>query len=92
MRLTALKAKFIGMMGEKSRIAVMMNCPCGCEHKLYIPFANPIGGGKPDESRVLWQRTGETIDTLTLSPSVQRTGSCPKLWHGWIRNGEAVPA
>lgn len=38
-----------------------------------------------------WQRTGETLDTLTLSPSVQRGEPCPKRWHGYIRNGEAVP-
>lgn len=95
MRLSALNAKFVSMMGEKSQIAVIMDCPCGCQHKLYVPFANPIGGGKPDDSSVLWQRTGETIDTLTLSPSVHRSPAkgtpCPKAWHGWIRNGEAVP-
>ncbi len=35
---------------------------------------------------VLWQRTGETFETLTLSPSVD--ASRAGCWHGFITNGE----
>ena len=42
----------------------------------------------------VWQFEGgienASFDTLTLHPSVD--GSSGGLWHGWIRNGEAVPA
>lgn len=33
-----------------------------------------------------WQRTGETFDTLTLSPSIDC--SAWNHWHGFVRNGE----
>jgi hypothetical protein len=60
---------------------------------LYVPFANPLDGGECYEQRDGkpwgWARIGDTIDTLTLSPSVQRGEPCPKKWHGWISNGEA---
>lgn len=35
--------------------------------------------------RILWQRTGETFDTLTLTPSVD--ASHFGHWHGHITNG-----
>jgi len=34
----------------------------------------------------LWQRTGETFETLTLSPSVDASKSGH--WHGHVTNGE----
>jgi hypothetical protein len=34
---------------------------------------------------VLWQRTGETFETLTLTPSVDC--SAWGHWHGFITNG-----
>jgi hypothetical protein len=38
---------------------------------------------------VLWQRTGETFETLTLAPSID----CSKWghWHGLITNGDCNP-
>jgi len=97
MKLTALNAEFVvRSMGDAAKIGLILNCPCGCIHRLYVPFANPIGGGPTDDTKPLWQRTGETIETLTLSPSVYRSPAkgtpCPKAWHGYIRAGEAVPA
>jgi hypothetical protein len=35
---------------------------------------------------VVWGRTGDTFDTLTLSPSVD--ASAAGHWHGWVSNGE----
>lgn len=35
---------------------------------------------------ILWQRTGDTFETLTLSPSVDC--SAWKHWHGWVQGGE----
>lgn len=102
MRLSDLEARFIGAGGhhivgnppQRHGVGVIMNCPCGCEHLLYVPFSNPLDGGpcllEKDGKPWGWQRTGETIETLTLSPSVQRGEPCPKKWHGWIRSGQAV--
>lgn len=36
----------------------------------------------------LWQRQGETFETLTLSPSVNASASGH--WHGWVRNGQVT--
>lgn len=35
-----------------------------------------------------WQRTGDTFETLTLSPSVDASASGH--WHGFVRNGAIV--
>ena len=55
--------------------------------RLAVWFANPIDGGPPtDDAKTLWTRTGDTFETLTLSPSVD--ASSDGHWHGFIRNGE----
>lgn len=93
MRLVELDAKFIGTQ-TRERIGVIMNCPCGCESRLYVPFENPPDGGPCAEMRDGkpwgWKRNGDTIETLSLTPSVQRGEPCPKRWHGYITGGEAV--
>lgn len=103
MKLKDLNAEFVGAGGpgitnadgstpeRRSGVGVIMDCPCGeCdEHRrLFVPFRNPIDGGPPMKYGALWERTGDTIESLTLSPSVNRLDGCR--WHGWIRNGEAV--
>lgn len=100
-KLVDLDAHFIGAGGPgtfdadgsqsavRTGVGVVMNCPCGCDRDLYVPFANPLDG-KPQRGPQGWQRAGDTIDTLTLSPSVLRKGPGSCGWHGWIRNGEAV--
>lgn len=91
MKLIDLDACFV-TRGDNRSIGVTCLCPCGCEHRLYVPFSNPIGGGLRDDGRHYWIRTGETLETLTLTPSIQRHFPCPKSWHGWIRDGEIVDA
>ncbi len=55
--------------------------------RLYVPFANPIDG-KPQfgSAGTYWQRTGDTFETLTLTPSVD--ASAFRHWHGFITAGE----
>jgi len=36
----------------------------------------------------LWQRTGETFEDMTLSPSIDASNSGH--WHGHITNGEVL--
>jgi len=72
-------------------VGVLLDCPCGNadeDHQLFVPFANPLDGGPPVQTGKNngWQRTGETFETLTLTPSIQRVGGCG--WHGFITNGE----
>lgn len=76
---------------ERRGVGIILECPCGCPDKLYVPFANPIDGGPTREGNVVWKREGDTFETLTLSPSIRRIphgGSCG--WHGFIQGGKIV--
>lgn len=54
--------------------AVYFDCPEGhedCKH--VIPFTPALDGSRPTrEPGRAWERTGETFETLTLSPSIRR--------------------
>lgn len=99
-KLTELNAKFIGAGGpgvfnadmtqaeERHGVGVIMDCPCGCDSQLFVGFENPLDGKGPFNSGApRWKRVGDTIEALTLTPSVQRKGPCG--WHGFITDGEA---
>lgn len=104
--ITELNARFVGHGGDgvldknhnpvpfTPGVGVMMDCPCGCESMMYVGFENPIGGSLPpslaSSPEAKWKRTGDTIETLTLSPSIRRVGGCK--WHGFIKNGQATRA
>jgi hypothetical protein len=57
-----------------------------------VPFSNPIKavGDLWVGNQAHWQRTGETFDTMTLTPSIRRLDGCA--WHGFVTNGEIVNA
>jgi hypothetical protein len=72
-------------------MALTFRCP-HCKIRLAVWFKNPIDGGPPHEEKradgtmwPLWQRTGETFEDLTLSPSVD--ASAQGHWHGFITKG-----
>lgn len=70
---------------ELKGMGITFDCPCGkCGERPGIPFTNPISGGK-DQSGVTWKRTGETIEDLSLTPSIRRMGGCK--WHGFLTDG-----
>jgi hypothetical protein len=72
---------------ERRGVGVMCNCPCGCDQRLYVPFRNPLDDGPSyDPDRPAWDRTGDTFETLTLTPSIRRAHGCG--WHGFITGGE----
>lgn len=102
MRITQLNATFVGAGGpgitnadgspapERKGVGLMMDCPCGnkdCE-PLYVAFENPLDGGPAhaNKHQPLWERTGDTVETVTLRPSILRVGSCG--WHGYLTNGD----
>lgn len=90
---------------ERHGVGISFLCPCaectgkrtGEEDKdfylrVYVGFANPLDGGPPHDPRpgAQWQRTGETFETLQLSPSIlsdKAKGGCG--WHGYV--GKDVP-
>lgn len=76
-------------MPERDGVAVEFDCPCGaCGIRCLVPFDNPVDGLGPwDPARSLWRRTGDTFETLTLTPSILRTPPYGCGWHGFITNG-----
>jgi hypothetical protein len=101
-RLTDLDPRFLGSGGEgvtingqpapeRTGVGVDLDCPCGCGRRLFVAFRNPLDGGPPiHPAASQWQREGDSFEALTLSPSIRRRDGCG--WHGYIRNGEVVPA
>lgn len=68
-------------------MAVSFECPCCRKIRLAVWFANPIDGLPPtDDASHLWNRAGETFETLTLTPSID--ASDDGHWHGFITAGE----
>lgn len=74
---------------RRERIGLICNCPkCGEDHPLFVPFANPPDGEPPVyPANAVWHRTGDVLETLTLTPSILRK-DCG--WHGFITNGEIL--
>lgn len=77
---------------ERDGIGVSFDCPCGCDQRCVVLFENPTDGGPRLEgyTKTLWQRTGDTFETLTLTPSILRTPPRGCGWHGFITNGEVI--
>jgi len=99
MRLTDLHPKFLALSDGRAGCGVQCDCPCGNPAclPLFVPFLNPLDGGPPFHVSATgepwgWQRTGDTFETLTLTPSIQRMDKDGCRWHGFITNGEVTGA
>ena len=101
MRLTTLNPRWVSSGGEgitrngvpvprRDGVGVSFDCPCGDDERCgraFVRFSNPLDGQPPDDPELTsWERTGETFETLTTKPSIQRVGGCN--WHGFITDGE----
>lgn len=92
MKLTDLDPNWFTTDPGRHGMGITLLCPCkpGCDTHLGVWFANPIDGGPPAPPECLpkprWQRTGETFETMSLTPSVDASASGH--WHGFITNGE----
>lgn len=75
---------------ERLGVGLSCDCPCGCGARMAVAFANPIRGGEPviNPGENTWQREGDTFETLTLTPSIQRADPGGCRWHGFLTNGE----
>lgn len=105
MKVTDLNPQFVGMGGPHVRyeatgktvppregVGMSFDCPCGCGTQGYVGFANPLDGGPSvHPAQGQWQRTGETFETITLTPSIYRPKPHGCGWHGYFTNGEVVP-
>lgn len=108
MRLTELHPRFLGAGGEgisntdgspapkRTGVGLRFDCPCGCKGFIYVDFDKPLDGGPPlrENERHRWTRTGDTFETLTLTPSIlchnAGSGDPCKGWHGFVTNGEVT--
>ena len=70
-------------------VGLSFECPHCRTERLHAAFENPPDGGPPSGSFVNhWKRTGESFETMTLSPSID--ASAYGHWHGFITNGEVT--
>ena len=98
MRLLDAKPKWVQLNNWASEsdffVGIRFACP-HCGKPLSVPFWPPVDPEKM-EGRIFnmpdnagnWRRTGDTFDSLTLSPSIDVAGH----WHGHIINGELITA
>jgi hypothetical protein len=98
-RLTALDPRWYAHTDGRAGLGISFVCPhCHAKDlqdpfvptRLAIPFANTLSGctPEPNANGHMWQRTGDTFDTLTLTPSVDASASGH--WHGFITNGDVT--
>lgn len=76
---------------DRVGMAISFLCPCCREMRLCVFFKNPVDGKAHTDDRDdahLWTRTGDTFETLSLTPSVDASGFGH--WHGVITNGVAT--
>jgi hypothetical protein len=96
MKLSALNPRWVGLarsFDKTIRMGLSFDCPhCGAQ-RLTAHFRQPIDphgllaktDWQPGHGTVpQWDRTGDTFESLTLSPSLDFAGH----WHGHIINGE----
>ena len=102
MRLTELKPRWaadydilIGdhVVHDENRVgmALTFECPHCRTTRLGVFFRNPVDGKAHSDdydNAHLWMRTGDTFETLSLSPSIDASASGH--WHGYITGGDVT--
>lgn len=95
MRLSELEPKWCSDADGRHGMGLSFLCPVHRTHRLVVGFTVPVDGGTPMNGyQFLWDRKGDTFDTLTLGPSVDASGARhydnikTPCWHGFITNGE----
>lgn len=74
MKLTELNPKWVSGVPGRSGMGIRLLCPLCRSEFLVVWFSHPIDGGPPVHGQHLWDREGDTFDTLTLRPSVDASG------------------
>ena len=93
LRLIDLEPSWLTTSDQPGRIlGVMFICPHCINTHVGGFFANPPDGGPPappeHEPKPRWHRTGDTFETLTLTPSIDAKGH----WHGFVTEGLVTDA
>lgn len=69
-------------------MGISFDCPLHKNHRITIFFTNPLDGKPPENGAPLWQRFGESFETLTVSPPLDIARS--DCWCGFITSGEVT--
>lgn len=96
MRLTELDPRWYTFatvtVGNRVILGVTFECPCCRTQRLGVAFNPPIDPldqlAETGFHQEGWTRSGETFETLTLSPSV--AADAHGHWHGHIVDGEIL--
>lgn len=66
---------------------LFFECPaCEKPHSIRIPMSLE-GKGKDMWGSPIWKRVGNTVDDLTISPSINCSSPGGCQFHGWIKKG-----
>jgi len=68
------------------KYGLRIRCP-NCGREYLALFIKPIGASEsrwPDSECPHWQRTGDALETMSLSPSFLAYGC----YHSWIKSGQ----
>jgi hypothetical protein len=84
----------VGKPNNGSRLAIFFTPPLSSHPPADVSGPGHVARNEANHltdhhvGAILWQRTGETFETLSLMPSVD----CSKWghWHGFLTNGEAA--
>jgi len=96
MKLIELNPRWTGFPDGHIRFGLTFDCPHCKTQRLGVVFANPIDpegwierGVAMPKAECKWSRTGESFETLTLTPSIDSSRiDFGGHWHGFITNGE----
>lgn len=79
--------KWLGILRPGSGEGLSLDCPvCGASHKLVVYFDNPVDGKeKASWQQIVWKRTGDSFENITIEPSIQY-----QCFHGWIEKGQVI--
>lgn len=93
--ITGIRANHENYGDRRGHIGLSFLCPHCRTQRLAVFFDPPIDDGvlwefstwpSLTEGKSVWGRTGESFETLTLTPSINADASGH--WHGFITNGE----
>jgi hypothetical protein len=93
MKLTELDPRWTAVESDRHGQGIVFLCPKCKDHYLGVYFSNPIDGKLPylregQNSGHLWSRTGDTFETLSITPSIRVVDGCA--WHGYVTAGDII--
>lgn len=92
MKLATLNPQWLDGADGRRGLGLRFDCPCCLNApanerlRIYVHVDPPLDGGAA--LAPAWKRSGDTFESLTLSPSIHLQGAHD--WHGFVTNGEVT--